>query len=492
VTVAEFKAPPRTGFLSLAEIGMAVGGAWSRSLDAALARQATSGVSTDSRVAQECGPGALFIALKGDRFDGHDALGEAASRGCIAAMVSRVVEGAPTPQLVVPDTLAAFQRLASAWRAQLTATVVAVTGSAGKTTTHRLLAAAMSHAGNTCASPKSFNNQIGVPISVCRCPRDAAYLVAEIGTNHPGEVAALGAIVRPHVAVITNAGQVHLEGLGDLDGVIREKSSLAGCVEPGGIVVAPIDQPALYDAVVSHHHRVIPFGSEAAGAAGVGVVGRRPTESGQMVDALAFGARVTMELQLHGAHNARNACAALAAAVAVGVPVADAARGMSSVVPADMRMVREDLGWCTLFNDAYNANPEAMQASLSTFAELAPASRRVAVLGEMRELGPGSAAFHAEVGAIAAAHASVCIFVGGDTRHGAAAAARAGARSHSFKSLNDQTVAHIRALLKDGDAVLVKGSRGAAMERFIEGLRRSGGSGARAGATPGGGTGKTD
>ncbi len=478
MTVTAASAPTTAGFLSLGEVSMACGGTWLSPMDIDSLARRTSGVATDSRVVSASGPGAIFVALKGDRFDGHDSLAEAAARGCVAAIVSRPVAGVALPQCLVGDTVTAFQRLACAWRARLTATVVAVTGSAGKTTTHRLLGAALGRAGVTCASPKSFNNHIGVPISICRCPSDASFLVAEVGTNHPGEIEALGAIVRPDVCVVTNAGRVHLEGLGSLAGVVAEKSSIAASLEPGGTAVAPIDQPELYAAVASHGHRVVPFGSEAAGAGGVGIVSRTPTATGQLVEVLAFGARASLELRLPGWHNARNASAALAAAIVAGASMEQATEGMASVEPADMRMVREDLGWCTLYNDAYNANPEAMRASLLTFAELAPARRRVVVLGEMRELGPASASLHAEVGAMAAATAQVCIFVGGDTRHGGAAAASAGAAtgvtSHFFESLSDQTTSHIRSILREGDAVLVKGSRGAAMERFIEGLRALG------------------
>lgn len=463
----------RGGFLTLAELGAwaaTIGGSWFTTPSGGEFTAATTGVSTDTR---QSTPGAVFVALRGERFDGHDSLDAARASGCVVAIVSRPNPTVDLPQLVVPDTLAALQSLAVAWRARLAATVVAVTGSAGKTTTHRLLAAALREQGVTHASPKSFNNHIGVPYTICQCPIDARYLVAEVGTNHPGEIAALGAIARPHLAIITNAGRVHLEGFGRVESVIAEKSSLAACVEPGGTVVAPIDQPALYEAVARHGRTVVPFGSEAAGARGVGILARRPEGGGQVVDVLAFGARATMRLALPGHHNARNACAALAAAVTLGVPLDAALRGLASVEPAEMRMVREVIGSWRLYNDAYNANPEAMRASLDTFAEVEPTARRVAVLGEMRELGTGSPAMHAEVGAHAARQAHLCVFIGGDTRHGGAAAAglRTGASVHYFDALSDETVAQVRALLRDGDAILVKGSRGAAMERFITSLR---------------------
>lgn len=459
------------GFLSLGGLGAwgaTIGGGWAAPLGAGDGSRVASGISTDTR---QPSPGAIFIALKGERFDGHDALAAAAKAGCIAAVVARADPEAQIPQLVVPDTLAALQSLAVVWRARLAATVVAVTGSAGKTTTHRLLAAALRAAAPTHASPKSFNNHIGVPVTICQCPADAAFLVCEVGTNHPGEIAALGAIVRPHLAIITNAGRVHLEGLGGLEGVIAEKSSLASCLMPGGTVVAPIDQPALYEAVASRGCRVIPFGSEAAGAGGVGIVARRPDGSRQDVDVLAFGQRATVRLALPGLHNARNACAALAAAIVLGVPREVALEGIASVAPAEMRMVREDIGAWRVYNDAYNANPEAMRASLEAFAEMEPSARRVLVMGEMRELGEAGPALHAEVGAASALHVPVGIFIGRLTRHAGAAAAARGVASHSFEAIDDRTIHHVRALLRDGDAVLVKGSRGSAMERLIEGLR---------------------
>ncbi|MDA1008216.1 MAG: UDP-N-acetylmuramoyl-tripeptide--D-alanyl-D-alanine ligase [Planctomycetota bacterium] len=451
-----------SAFLSPQQLACVVNGTWHGDAMQSL------GLATDTR---DNVRGKVFVAMRGERFDGHDCLEQAREGGAHCAVVSRLVPGVDIAQLVVADTQEALTALGRAWRGEIAARVIGVTGSAGKTTTHRLIAAAMETVGSVCASPKSFNNHIGVPFTICQCPRDCSFLVAEIGTNHPGEIATLSSIVRPHIAVITNAGRVHLEGLGSVSGVIAEKSSIASHLEDGGVAIVPGDSPDLIAAVRARCESMILFGMVPESRDTVALISRSPMGAEQRCTVSVFGERIEFHLSLAGEHNAKNACAALAAACAAGADPRKAAAALSRVVAKDMRLVPSRAGEYELINDAYNANPEAMVASMAAFAEMMPSHRRVVVLGEMGELGPDGPAMHAEVGTVAAKHAAVAIFVGPLTRHGAEAAQRAGTcEVVHVQALDGSGIEAILASLQKNDAILVKGSRGAAMERFVEAL----------------------
>ncbi len=471
-------------FLSRVEMAEAVGGAWSSwpSVDA-------TGIATDTREWMER---KLFIALRGDRFDGHAYLADAFAKGAVGAVIDRSWsdrDGGYGPVLRVDNTRTALAKIASAWRKSLSAlTVSAVTGSAGKTTTRRLIEAACAMRGETVVSLKSFNNDIGVPLTLLSARRTHRFLVAEIGMNHPGEILPLAQLVSPRVAVVTMAGRAHLEGMGSLEAVAKEKASIFLALPAMGCAVMPSEAGPLSDAIegigLAHRGiRQIRFGG--CDRADVRLIERRPSSAGSQRLSMRVSAailpqgskdrRVEFDCALPGEHNARNAASALAAALALGVDLDDAIRGIASVVPSEMRFVREEHRGVTFFNDTYNANPDAMLAALRTFAELTVnASRRVALLGEMRELGSDAAQLHREIGKEAAATSlDAIIAVGPFATEVKDAYQHGGGRgaAMAFAEFGSDAMDAALSHATPGTHVLVKGSRGARMERFLAEFR---------------------
>lgn len=476
-----------------------------------------SSLTTDTR---DDLSGACFVALKGERFDGHDFVEHAAQQGAALAMVERVPESAVMARLPkgfgvvrVPSTRAALGAIAHAWRTSLRALrVAAVTGSAGKTTTRRLLEGILSEVGETQASVKSFNNDIGVPLTLLSTPDTCRFLVAEIGMNRPGEILPLTEMVMPEAAIITLAGRAHLEGLGSVGAVATEKASILEGTFGHGVGVVNGDNPPLMSAVRTlvdagrAPERIVTFGLSPAcdyrlvardqGADGhrIEIRFRRPmvvleeestAQNGEtameLVGRRTRGPSETLwcTLRMSGEHNARNAVAAFAAAVEMGVVPEIAVRGLAKVEASDMRLERVDLAGRTIFNDAYNANPDAMIASLAAFAELAgDARRRVAILGEMRELGAGAQAFHEEVGEHAGRTlraGDALVAVGPHAAALVAAARRVGFCGDALhaEAFDDALALEAAQFLPVGTAVLLKGSRGARMERFLKPIEAS-------------------
>jgi UDP-N-acetylmuramoyl-tripeptide--D-alanyl-D-alanine ligase len=462
------------------------------------AREATS-LTTDTRddLREAC-----FVALKGERFDGHEFVAGAAAGGAAFAIVEQPLSEEALARLPagfgvlrVRSTRAALGAIAHAWRKSiLRLRVVAVTGSAGKTTTRRLMEGILSEAGVTHASPKSFNNDIGVPLTLLSTPDDANYLVAEIGMNHPGEILPLTELAEPEVAIVTLAGRAHLEGLGSVEAVAAEKASILAGVSAVGVGVVNGDNPPLLAAVESlvaeerGPTRIVRFGTSAG--CHYRLVGREPRGSGQEI-IVAVPRAFTVEagdedapvgprrytLAMPGEHNARNALAAIAAATEMHIPDDAIRRGLAKVAASDMRLERVEVAGRVIYNDAYNANPDAMIASLAAFAELAAgAPRRVAILGEMRELGADARDLHAEVGRAAAARlgagdALIAVGPHADALIEAARAAGFGGDLRAASEFSDSFAAESAAVVPSGSAVLLKGSRGARMERFLEPLR---------------------
>ncbi|RMG54866.1 MAG: UDP-N-acetylmuramoyl-tripeptide--D-alanyl-D-alanine ligase, partial [Gammaproteobacteria bacterium] len=337
----------------------------------------------DSRAVQ---PGQAFFAIRGQRLDGHDFLEEAALRGATLLVVDDRARAAralaelasPPATLLVPDARRALGAIAAARRASTLACaqLVAVTGSNGKTTTCRMLEAALAAAAPTHASPRSFNNDIGLPLTLLNAPAQSVFLVCEIGANAPGEIAQLGAIATPDVAVALNASLAHTEGFGDRAGVVREKASLAACVRAGGAVVAPAQDSELLAAVrkrAPSDARIVTVGDAPGADAQLLCAAQRLVEEKgqlrpQLTAALADGAELT--LPLAGRHNALNACFALAAARALGVEDQTACAAMKGMAPAPMRLAFSRVGGVLLCNDAYNANPASTLAAIETFLEL--------------------------------------------------------------------------------------------------------------------------
>ncbi len=453
------------------ELRRAVKGKW-----LARGKQGFSGrVVIDSRKLVE---GDLFIAIVGRTHDAHQFVGQVIAHHPALVIVHRE----PAPEilaqataedvslLLVEDTLAALNRLAAAYRATLRSKVIAVGGSNGKTTTkriiHTLLCEKFGPEGGH-ASPKSFNNNIGMPLTLLEVDPGHDYVVLEVGTNAPGEIAALGAVCRPDIAVITNIGLEHLEQLGDLEGVAREEAAIAPFVAEGGTLVLPADAPELLAILRTATSQKILIGrGEGGGDMAV-------TELEESADGLRFSinGRGRYHLPLLGEHNAANALMAIAVARRLGLTDEQVAAGLLKVTPADGRLQPLSLGGWTILHDAYNANPNSMEAALKTFARVGGPGRKVAVLGDMLELGSSSEAMHRSVGAMAATwKVGLLVAVGPQMKAAATVAAAAGVEGVHFANIAEACRA-IRELLRPGDVLLLKGSHGMELEKILDVLR---------------------
>ena len=427
-------------------------------------------VCTDTRqMKADC----LFIAIKGENFDGHRFLDEAAARGAVAAMVSDVPTELPKGLrlIVVPDTRAAMGKLARHVRSTLRAKVIAVAGSNGKTSVKCLIDAVLATKLKGSKSPKSFNNDIGVPLAIFAAEENHEYLVLELGTNHIGEISNLTKICQPDMAIITNCGAEHLEFLGNLQGVRFENSSITEGLNARGSLVVNGDDPALLSSVSKFRGQRITFGFNSTNDLFAAEV-----ECDTSGVRFKVNGRHPLSVPLLGRHSATNALAALAIGKRFRLSDEDIQRGLSAVVGPEMRLELTEVAGITLLNDAYNANPPSMKAALDTLKLLPAKGRRIAVLGDMRELGPTGDLLHAEVGEFAATcslHLLIC--VGESAKHIAQAAIQAGLTSDRVELYPDSAsaAAEIAGKLAAGDIVLVKASRSIGLERVakaIEGL----------------------
>ncbi|MGE0480713.1 MAG: UDP-N-acetylmuramoyl-tripeptide--D-alanyl-D-alanine ligase [Phycisphaerae bacterium] len=436
------------------------------------------GVSTDSRTA---GPGDLFFALRGPNFDGHMYVADALRRGACAAVVSwttaavvantLAAQGMCGPALLhVADPQAALAALAAWRRVRLAAQVIAVIGSNGKTTTKELLAHVLACRRRGRASPKSFNNAIGVPVTLLSARDDDEFLVVEIGTNAPGEIEALGLIAQPDVALLTSIGEEHLEGLRDLAGVATEECSILRTLRPGGFVAANVDSPLVEPHLRGAGVAATTFGFAAHADARVSDVRYEPPW-------LRFRVRDRGEyrLPLPGAHHASNAAGVIAIAERMGVSRAEIAARFATFVPPPMRTEVLHAGGVTLINDAYNANPASVAAALAMLADYPCRGRRVLVLGAMRELGDQTVALHDELARqVAAAPVELVVLVGDAVpwMYDRIAGARVdGAEALVGVSTPVEAAAVLAARLCEGDVVLLKASRSVALEALVEPLK---------------------
>lgn len=449
-------------FWSLDSLCQHSGGKWL--VAPAAARTDATGISTDTR---SLTPGQAFIAIKGETHDGHDHAQRAIDAGASMLIVDRPITlpaGTPScPIALVPDTRRALGVLAAAYRATLRAKVIAICGSNGKTTTVRLVHAALAASLRGTASQKSFNNDLGVPITILSAKPDDQYLICEVGSNAPGEIAALASIVRPDVAVITSIGREHLQGFGDIAGVAREEASVLKFLRPGGLAILTADAPDLRP-LARCVSRVTWFGVAADASLRAANIRHELIDNARLCFDVG---QARISLPLIGEHNASNALAALAVAREIGVADAAAISGLASATGPEMRLAITRLavtgGHATIINDAYNANPESMLAGLRTLASLggmstSPTSRRVAILGDMLELGSAEASSHTEILTAARAAADLVLTIG----------PRFAAAGGSPEQLTtDDAIAQARAALRDGDIVLLKGSRGMRLERLL-------------------------
>jgi UDP-N-acetylmuramoyl-tripeptide--D-alanyl-D-alanine ligase len=422
------------------------------------AGSAIAGVSTDTRSMQR---DSLFVALRGSTHDGHQHLRAAAGAGAIAALVDCIPADAPPglPLIVVDNTRRALARLAAHVRDGFNGSVIAVAGSNGKTGTKGLIHAALHPPLRGSASPKSFNNDIGVPLTIFSADPKDDYLVLELGTNHPGEIAQLSEIAQPDIAVITNIGAEHLEFFGDLDGVRAEEASVIQRLNRFGLLVVNGDDLGLLKAVEGYHGQRVTFGWDAAND--LRPLDVRCKQSGTE---FRLGRAYFFVPQL-GRHTAANAAAAIAVGRYLGLSDAEIAGNLATAAGPPMRLQVQRVGGVTLINDAYNANPHSMRAALETLRDLPTTGRRIAILGDMRELGEAADRFHAEVGRLAAeCGLDELHCVGPASRSIAAAAIDAGQR-HTHHHANAAAAASaVPAQLQDGDLVLLKASRGEQLE----------------------------
>ena len=439
---------------------------------------AATGVAIDTRGLV---PGDLFIALHGERRDGHDFVAEALARGAAGAMVDRVPDGFPTdaPLVLVPDTLAALAALGAYARARTRARVIAVTGSVGKTTTKEMLRIMLAAQARVHAAEASFNNQIGVPLTLARLPLDAEAAVIEIGMNHPGEIAPLARLARPHVAVITAIAPAHIGQMGSLEAIADEKAAILSGVVPNGAAVLPGDSPLLprlaaAAAGLPTGLRLLRFGTTPEAEARLVSCAEDP--AGSQIVAAIGGSLLSFRLAAPGRHMAMNALAAIAAIAAAGFDPAAAAASLAGFAALAGRGAARRIalagGEALLFDESYNASPASVRAALAVLG-LQPAPRRIAVLGDMRELGAFGEAAHASLAEDVVTVADLVFTCGELMRHlyDALPATRRGAHAPDAAALAPL----VAAAIAPGDAVLVKGSYASAMRTVVTALGREAG-----------------
>ena len=416
----------------------------------------TTGITTDTR---KIAKGNVFLALKGERFDGHDYLADAVRDGATAVIVSKApkLNALGVPVFEVRDTLVALGALGRYWRRAWGKPLIGVAGSNGKTSTKDLIRAALSESFNIHATTGNLNNRVGVPLSLLSMPVDAEIAVIELGTSLPGEVAILRDIAEPNIALVTSIAEEHLEGLGDLAGVLREEAAVYEGIDVG---IAPSAQPEIAQAARGKAKRLIVAGLDKSadvspdrweiGADGLGVI-----EIGG----------VTVRPPVRGVHNLRNAMLALAVARECGVSYEAAARGVARMPQPKMRSAWEQVGGVTLINDAYNANPGSTRAAIELLKATGTGRQRVIVLGTMRELGAASQQCHADIAELALA--SGADIVAGIGEFAPALEKRNGGDRVITASDVDELWPQLQSRLQRNAIVLLKASRGVQLERIV-------------------------
>ena len=429
-------------------------------------------VCTDSRQVQ---PGDLFVALAGERFDGHDFLADVAGRGAAAIMVNRgrVPAGLSDCALIeVKETRAALGRMATAYRNQFSMPVIAVGGSNGKTTTKDLIAAVLRQRLATIWSEASFNNDLGVPLTLMRIESTHQAAVLEAGTNHPGELAPLVRMIQPRFAVITNIGREHLEFFGDLDGVCREEGVLAELLPADGTLFVNGDDVYASQLIARTQARVVQIGFGERNAWRIAWVRLSKEGSSFRVVAPREEFSGDYRLSLLGRHQVVNALFAIALGSELGLTSEQIQLGLTECKPAKMRLQLSEHNGVRLLDDAYNANADSMLAALHTLVELPCKGRTVAVLGDMAELGEHTEAAHREVGRCAAELGVGQLFAIGKMAPVTAAAAREGGLGRVLEFADVETAASaVKNFVKPGDLLLLKASRVSRLERIAELLR---------------------
>jgi UDP-N-acetylmuramoyl-tripeptide--D-alanyl-D-alanine ligase len=443
------------------EIAQATGGTASAPFE-------VSGVTFDSREVQ---PGDLFVAMPGTVHDGHKFVGQAFASGAAGALVSQPVAG---PHVLVADTFAALQALGRASRERTRAQIVGITGSVGKTSVKEALFAALDRfrPGRVHRSVKSYNNHTGVPLSLARMPRDAQYAVLEMGMNNAGEIAALTALVHPHVALITQIAPAHIENLGSEEAIADAKAEIFAGLEPDGIAIIPNDTPhrdRLVKAARRQAGHIVTFGGGDADVHAVHAVSS--DSGGSLISAALLERELTFTIAQRGEHWVPNALAVLAAVEALGADVAVAGVALADMAGLKGRGARHTLrldgGDALLIDESYNANPASMAATLKSLGGEKQARRRIAILGPMRELGTHSAELHAGLApAVLEAHIDELILIGEEMRP--LAEQVVGKVSLDFVTSVEEAADELLHRVRPGDAVLVKASNSVGLARLVE------------------------
>jgi UDP-N-acetylmuramoyl-tripeptide--D-alanyl-D-alanine ligase len=464
-------------FWTLDNLRLVIGGRWIHRPAASL-EQSPTGASTDSRTLRR---GQVFVALRGERFDGNHFLPQALNAGAVMAIVDREpatgsLRSSSAAVMLVDDAYTALARLAGAYRKTLGAGVIAITGSVGKTTTKQMVHAVLSQGLRGTASPASYNNRIGVPLTLLNVGPTDRYVVAEVGTSAPGEIGALGKIIQPNVAVITHIGEAHLKKLGSVEAVAAEKATLLRHLSEDGLAIVNGDLPILNE-YLRAVRRVVRYGTYAH--CDLRLTDYQAGENGVR---FRVNDRASFTLPLAGVHNAINALAAVAVGRHLNLSDEQIARGLAGVQPMGMRLEVHRIGGTrgqaplVLIDDAYNANPLSMAAAIGVLSETpCEHGRRIAILGDMAELGNQSPQLHRQLGEqLGESNVDQAVLIGPMSLFTAEALGRrwSAARVHAIADWSEQTPSEVAALLRPGDVVLIKASRASALERLVPAIRR--------------------
>lgn len=431
------------------------------------------GVSIDSR---STNPGDMFIALKGERYDGHDFIGRAIEKGAVLVIADRPFCVSGIPYIMVKDTLKALQDIAAYYRNKFRIPFVAITGSSGKTTTKDMIASVLSQKYKVLKTEGNFNNAVGLPLTLLRLCHDHEIAVLEMGMNSPGEIRLLSDIVRQDIGVITNVGTAHIEKLGSRENILKAKLELFSCFDEKSTAVINGDNDMLCG-FQSQKYRIIKYGLKE----GNNVFAYEIEEKGE--EGISFSVNLgnvksDFSVMFPGIHNVYNALSAIAVANLLEIGAEDMAEGLKSFIPSEMRMdiVKLDSG-IKLINDAYNANPESMKAAIDVLRALKSDYRSICILGDMLELGDFSSEEHYMTGKYAALSGiDVLVAVGsfsGDMKRGWLASGKSQRSVYDF-AFAEEAAESLEGIVKPGDAVLIKGSRVMKMEYIVDYLRERG------------------
>lgn len=421
------------------------------------------GFSKDTRTLQA---GDLYLALKGENFDGNDFLAQAAEQGAVGALCDgKIPEGLPASfaLLHVEDAHQALQQLAAAWRKELSCRVVMITGSSGKTTTKDFTTAVLQSARRVTATEGNYNNSIGLPLSILRASRADEVAILEIGMNHRGEIAPLAALGRPDVAIITNIGTAHIGFLSSREAIAEEKGDLLAALPADGLAIVSASDDFCETLVKRTSARVMRVGIECGDLQARSLA---ETAAGTHFEVIYEGSSYPAFLSVIGKHMVMNALLALAAGLACGVPLEEGIRALAQVKASKSRLSLSEHRGIHLIDDTYNANPDSMEAALATMATLPCAGRRIAVLGRMGEMGSYAEQGYRRVGK-AAASLNILITINSETAIMAQAARDAGVREVHEVLDNKEASQLLLSLVKSGDLVLVKGSLSAKMKEVV-------------------------